>query len=258
MASITTSVPTGIISSNAEWCIMKMFAWGPNHPPYKYKECAKPTDAENPTQPQDFMTICCDGKIIDTSQDMYKYFLRNNGLFSYPLELDNLVCCREAGVRQMGGVGPFPNPTRCPAVLTPTPLASLAATNTKNAVPYLATYESGKWDDEISDNVDWIRTETPECLWVQTTHPDVTLVEVQVPAAKITTLPFPVTDAWGETVGYFDDEGSTSLFPTSTTSTTSTRTRTSTPTPTSAGRKGAELTVSAIACFGLLTALFVG
>ncbi|KAK4449729.1 hypothetical protein QBC34DRAFT_403900 [Podospora aff. communis PSN243] len=261
MASITTSIPTGIISSGPAWCIMDIFGWGPDHPPYKYKECANATDAENPTQPQDFLTICCDGKIIDTSQDMYKAHLRNNGHFLYPLELDNLVCCREAGVRQMGGIGPFPNPTRCDAVLTPTPLVSLAATNTKNAAPYLATYESGKWDNEISDNVDWIRTETPQCLWVQTTHPEVTLVEVQVPAAEITTLPIAVTDAWGDTVGYIDADGNTSLLTTSTTSARSspTRARTSaTPTPTSAGRKGAELTVSAILCLGLLTALFVG
>ncbi|KAK4206337.1 hypothetical protein QBC37DRAFT_300990 [Rhypophila decipiens] len=259
MASITTSIPTGILSSNAAWCMMEIFAWGPNHPPYKYKECDKPTDAENPTQPQDFLTICCDGTIIDTSQDMDEYYLSNNGISSYPLELDNLVCCREAGVRQMGGVGGFSNPTRCAAVLTPTPLASLAATNTKNAVPYLATYESGKWDDEISADVDWVKTRTPVCLWVQTTHPEVTLVEVQVPAAKITTLPIPYTNFRGDTMGYFDAEGRTSLLPTSTRSTTSTRTTTSaTSTPTSAGRKGAELTVSAMACLGLLAALFVG
>jgi len=259
MSSITTSIPTGTISSGPTWCIKDIFAWGLDHPPYKYEECANATSILNPpTQPSDFLTICCDGDIIDTSQDMYKYGLRNKGFFTYPLELDNLVCCREAGARQMGGIGPFPNPTRCDAALTPTPLASLAATNTKNAVPYLATYESGRWDDKISDNVDWIRTETPKCLWVQTTHPEVTMVEVQVPAAVITTLPIAVTDAWGDTVGFVDAEGSTSLFTTSTTSTRSTKTATSTTaTASSAGRKRVELSVLGAACLGLLAALLV-
>ena len=36
MASITTSMPTGIISSGTKWCIKDIFEWGSDHPPYKY------------------------------------------------------------------------------------------------------------------------------------------------------------------------------------------------------------------------------
>jgi hypothetical protein len=257
MSSITTSIPTGIISNGPTWCIKDIFDWGPDHPPYKYNECANATFLDNPTQPSDFLTICCDGTIIDTTQDMYQYGLRHKGLLTYPFDLGNLVCCREAGVRQMGGIGPFPDPTKCDAVLTPTPLASLAATNTKNAVPYLATYESGRWDSEVSANVDWVRTETPRCLWVQTTHPDVTVVEVRVPGAVITTLPIAVTDAAGQTRGFVDAEGRTSLITTETT-TRAISTRSAKPSTTpSAGRKGVRLTVSGAAWYGLLAALLV-
>jgi len=203
--SLTTLLPTGIISNGPTWCIKELFAWGPDYPPYKYNTCGASSSSNSTSiPPTDFLTICCDGRIIDTTLDMYAYLLSHKTLVTYPLNLSNLLCCREANVRQMGGIGPFPNPTRCDAVLRPhqTPLASLAATNTANAAPYLATYESGRWDNEVSSNVDWIRTETPSCLWVQTAHPEVSgrLGEVVVEEARITTLPLAVTDAAGRTL----------------------------------------------------------
>jgi hypothetical protein len=190
--ALTTLLPTGIISGGPTWCIQDLYAWnhGRDAPPYELNTCGNTTQS-------DFLSICCDGNIIDTTTDMYQYVLKHKTLLTYPLDLTNLVCCREANVRQMGGIGPFPNPTRCDAVLKPTPLASLAATNTANAAPYLATFESGRWDDKISQNVDWVRTETPECLWVQTKGEGVTvsLGEVTVPKAEITTPPVAGTDA---------------------------------------------------------------
>lgn len=260
-SSITTSIPTGIISNGPTWCIRDIYKFGPDHPPYKRNECGGDGNSTQPQpQPGDFLTICCDGKILDFTQDMYKYALRNKGVRSYPLDLANLVCCREAGARQMGGIGPFPDPTRCDAALTVTPLASLAATNTRNAAPYLATFESGRWDDKISANVDWIRTETPNCLWIETTHPEVTgkLVQVEVPAARITTLPIAITDAAGETMGFVDTEGRTSWLTTAATRTgsrTSTGTAKASTTGSFAGRKGVGLMGLGAAC--LLAALLV-
>ena len=242
MSSIATAVPSGTISGGPDWCILDLLsAFGQTQAPWKYNECANATEG---TAADDFQTICCDGNIIDTTQDMYGFARRGQTMRNYPLDLENLVCCREAGQRQMGGIVPFPNPTRCDAVLKPTPLASLAATNTKNAVPYLATFESGRWDSAISMNVDWIRTETPKCLWVQTTHPDVTMVDVRVPAAAITTLPPPTTDAFGRVIG------STTNRPPISATTTTVRS----PTSSSAGVKSTgtvKVRLSALAALAL-------
>jgi hypothetical protein len=61
MSSITTSIPTGIIANGPTWCIQDIFDWRPDHPPYKYNECANATSPDNPMQRSDFLTICCDG-----------------------------------------------------------------------------------------------------------------------------------------------------------------------------------------------------
>lgn len=89
--------------------------------------------------------------------------------------------------------------THCPDNLEGIPLASLAATNTKNAELYLATYKDASADGRGGFE-DWTRTETPSCLWVQTNHPMVSMAEVTVAAADITTLPVVETNAWGSRV----------------------------------------------------------
>jgi len=89
--------------------------------------------------------------------------------------------------------------THCSPSMNPVPLASLAATNTDNAVPYLVTYESAR-GDSTGGVGDWTRTETPTCLWIETADKAVTMVDVTVPAAQITTLPPPTTDQFGYTI----------------------------------------------------------
>ena len=88
--------------------------------------------------------------------------------------------------------------THCSAKEIPAPLASLAATNTVNAALYLATYANAQQDGTTIR--DWIRTETPQCLWVETASGVVEMTEVTVPAAQITTLPPPNTDRFGNPI----------------------------------------------------------
>jgi hypothetical protein len=89
--------------------------------------------------------------------------------------------------------------THCGASANPEPLASLAATNTDNAALYLVTYESASQD--ITGGIgDWTVTEKPTCLWIETANKAVTMVDVTLPAAQITTLPPPTTDRFGYTI----------------------------------------------------------
>ena len=164
---------------------------GADQRPYKYNECANSTSG---TQQSDFQTFCCDGDIRDTARSMWLF---PGGLFNYPLDFKTLVCCREGGKLLPGGLG-FPDSdyTRCSDNLKGVPLAKLAATNTKNAELYLVTYKDASGDGE-GGYTDWTRTETPSCLWVQTNHPMVTMADVTVAAAEITTLPWVTTDGWG-------------------------------------------------------------
>ncbi|KAF2278009.1 uncharacterized protein EI97DRAFT_441283 [Westerdykella ornata] len=196
MSSITTAIPSGPLSNGPDWCIQDMLDfWGADETPYKYNECANSTRGQ---QKSDFQTLCCDGNIIDTSDNLFSMAPRN--MSQYPLDIENLVCCRKAGQLLPGGIMPIETDyTRCEYGLKPTPLASLAATNTENAALYLATYESAS-GDATGGWADWTRTETPTCLWVQTAHPDIPMVDVTVPAAAITTLPPPTTDRWGYTI----------------------------------------------------------
>ncbi|KAM7194136.1 hypothetical protein V8F20_008056 [Naviculisporaceae sp. PSN 640] len=217
MSLITTSLPTGPIymSQGPQWCILPLYLDALSPPPYRYFECANSTLG---TDPSDFLTICCDGDIKSSPIARFGF---KGGDDEFPLDFANLICCRKgAGQLIAGGLLPIPEgiETTCYPGEIKTPLASLAATNTKNAVPYRVTYESAS-----AGIADFTNTESPWCLWVQTTHPDVTgrMAPVVVEAAKITTLPQPSTHDgrwWGTNLE--------SILDMERTKDTSTRTRT--------------------------------
>lgn len=195
MSSITTTVPSGSLANGPDWCLQDMIDyWGSDGYPYEYNECANSTSG---TTKSDFQTICCDGQIIDTTQDLYQYALQYGNMREYDLRIENLVCCRAGGRRLPGGIMPInPDKTICDYSMVPTQLASLAATNTDNAALFLVTYESGTVD-ETGGPADWIVTSSPTCLWIETAYESMSMEDVTVPAAQITTLPPPTTDRWG-------------------------------------------------------------
>jgi hypothetical protein len=193
MSSITTAVPSGIITNGPDWCIQGLVdPFGNDEPPYTYNECFNSTRG---TEKSSFETFCCDGNIIDTSSNIWSPVARN--FTTYELDLENLVCCRTGGQLLPGGIQPIDTDyTKCSASEVPTPLASLAATNTDNAALFLATYASASGPDLE----DWTVTQTPTCLWVETASGVVSMTEITVPAAEITTLPPPTTDRFGYTI----------------------------------------------------------
>ena len=169
MSSIVTAVPSGPIQ---EWCIQTPWFGGFNVTP---QQCANATRG---TTESDFETICCDGSIVDIRKSLF-------GAGGGPFDLADLVCCRINGP-QTGGLLPLPSgpATQCSAG-TPVPLASLAATNTRNAQGYLVTYTSASFGSGTTG--DFVPTQTPYCLWAYTAS-GVAMTNVTVPAAQITTL----------------------------------------------------------------------
>lgn len=174
MSSITTAVPSG---TGYDWCIKQLYA---NFGSTEIAQCA---NSSRGTTESDFETICCDGMIIDQTQNLYSWEPRNGPTY---VDLANLVCCQIEGP-QMGGLQPIApdNGLTC-TTGTPTPLASMAATNTANAQIYPLTFTSASG---VSPNIgDMLWTGTPYCLWADTAH-GVAMMEVTVPAATISTLP---------------------------------------------------------------------
>ncbi|KAJ4297981.1 hypothetical protein N0V90_005880 [Kalmusia sp. IMI 367209] len=185
--SISTQVPTGPIR-DFEWCYAPLYEFGdPTLATPPIYSCANSTRG---TKDSDFETFCCDGQIIG----FYSSGLRVNSDFTF----EDLQCCR-IQEPQMGGIGPIPedNGQTCTATATPTPLASLAATGTANAQPYIVTYLSAK--QEGSTLTDWVVRETPYCFWVDTKH-GVEMTSVEVPKAQVTTLPPETTDIFGDPI----------------------------------------------------------
>ncbi|KAL1871487.1 hypothetical protein Plec18167_007047 [Paecilomyces lecythidis] len=184
-SSVTTAVPSGIIKN---WCIADLGDF--NNKP---QQCANETLGQKPS---DFQTICCDGDIIDTTQNLWQPYRPKSEGPLY-LNIDNLVCCRLVGAQQGGIQAIDPDQTHCTAG-SPTPLASLAATNTENAADYLVTYTSASFGESTTG--DFIPTETPRCLWMNTNTAQsdgVGVKSVSVPAARISTLPAATTDMFG-------------------------------------------------------------
>lgn len=183
MSSIATVVPSGTIE---EWCIKSLYDFSDD-----VNTCA---NSSRGTVESDFQTICCDGWIIDSSFDLYEY--KPNRTDPVYVDLNDLVCCRVQGAQQ-GGIQPIVqgNGLTC-TTGTPTPLASMAATNISNAQNYLATYTSASFgaSNEVGG---FIPTATPYCLWADTAH-GVAMQSVTVPEAEITTLPPATTDFWGD------------------------------------------------------------
>jgi hypothetical protein len=168
MSSVVTAIPSGPVH---DWCIKGPW-WGD----YKAtrSECANATLG---TFPSDYETICCNGDIVDTTKKLR---------FGDAIDLADLVCCQLHGPQQ-GGIGPIISgpPTQCTSG-SPVPLASLAATNTLNVQNYPVTYTSASVGSSTTG--DFIPTEIPYCLWANTASGAVSLVNVTVPAAQITTL----------------------------------------------------------------------
>jgi hypothetical protein len=170
MTSVSTIIPAGIIS---EWCITQPYFLGIPGTDY---QCA---NSSRGTVESDFITICCDGDIIDTAFDLYFH----SGPTS--LDINDLVCCQPNGP-QTGGLQPIAQGpyTYCTSG-TPIPLISFAATNTGNQEPFLVTYTSASYGDHTTG--DFIPTQVPQCLWADTAH-GISLTTAILPAPMFTTL----------------------------------------------------------------------
>jgi hypothetical protein len=172
MSSITTAVPSGIVK---DWCLATQADF--EHTVY---QCANSTLGQTAS---DFETICCDGTIIDTTQDLIQYNRQNSSAPVY-IEIDNLVCCRLTSP-QPSGIAPIVSgKARC-ASGHPTPLASLAATNTNNAALFPVTHTGKSFGPSTTG--DYIPTHTPTCVWMNTNTalPNGAAVKVvTVPAAE--------------------------------------------------------------------------
>ncbi|OTA64119.1 hypothetical protein K449DRAFT_381050 [Hypoxylon sp. EC38] len=180
MSSITTVIPTGPIET---WCVGTLTYYDGT----KY-QCANET---NGTHESDFQTFCCNGEIINTVHDIWKpAFWKGD---NHSVNLADMVCCGISGP-QAGGVLPLPSAnTECNQG-SPTPLASLAATNTDNAVPFKVTYTSASFGDDGTVG-DFIPTNTPNCFFALTKS--VATTEITLPTPDITTLPPATTDQFG-------------------------------------------------------------
>ena len=182
-SSVTTAVPTGLISS--EWCIQDSLDYDGN--PNVCGDSGK--------NPSDYGSICCAGDIVDTESDLYRF-----GNSNFTINFDSLVCCGVDGPQQ-GGLQAIPTDrTQCTLGIA-TPLASFAATNTANAAVYEVTYTSASVSDGEFTTLtgDFIHPHSPKCLWVYT-KTGVAMTNVTVAAADITSLPAPTTDIWGSPI----------------------------------------------------------
>ena len=188
MSSITTAVPTGLVTT--DWCIQAQrdYDQSPN-------ECADPSRNQ---QPSDFETFCCDGAIIDMTQNLYSWASSSNRTF----DLANLVCCQVPGSGpQQGGLMPIQTDRSQCTQGSPTSLLSLAATNTANAVYYPVTYTSASASVGSTTTAygDYVPVQEPTCLWVYT-KTGLSMANITVAAATISTPP-PTTDPFGVTHG---------------------------------------------------------
>ncbi|KAI0882132.1 uncharacterized protein GGS22DRAFT_170286 [Annulohypoxylon maeteangense] len=106
-----------------------------------------------------------------------------------------MICCGLSGP-QAGGVLPLPEVnTECNGG-SPTPLASLANTNTENAQLFRVTYTSASFGSNTVGN--FIPTNTPNCFWAYTSGAPT--VEITLPTPDITTLAPESTNAFGEPI----------------------------------------------------------
>ncbi|XXH05587.1 adenine phosphoribosyltransferase [Hypoxylon texense] len=179
-SSITTAIPTSPIE---KWCIAAVEFYGGD----RY-ECANETLGYRRA---DFQTFCCNGDVLDSQKDIWRPHAGNND-DDASVHLSDMLCCGLDGA-QAGGIHPLPTAYTACSEGSPTPLASLAGTNTDNAVPYLVTYTSASYGDGTVG--DYVPTATPTCFWAYTVGAG--MQEVTLPAPDIETLPPATTDAFG-------------------------------------------------------------
>ena len=182
--SVTTAVPSGLMK---EWCITSFTS--DKNDPFGWDLCANTTKGHE----SDFQTICCDGDLIDINYDFWTPQPGTGNSTKLYIDFDDLVCCHVDGL-QPGGLQPINTVYTACSVGKPTPLASLAATNTDNAQDFLVTYKSASYGSGTV--ADWTTTDSATCLWVNTKSVD-GMSQVTLPVPDITTLPPPSTDVFG-------------------------------------------------------------
>lgn len=143
-------------------------------------------------QDSDFQTFCCNGDILDVTKDIWSPAGIAAMGENHNLSIADMICCGLGGP-QAGGLQGIPSMHTSCSAGSPTPLASLANTNTDNAALYRVTYTSASFGDNTVG--DFIPTETPRCFWAYTVGAE--MEEVTLPAPDITTLPPATTDAFG-------------------------------------------------------------
>ncbi|KAI2783686.1 hypothetical protein F4815DRAFT_309252 [Daldinia loculata] len=181
MSSITTAIPTGLIT---DWCLSEA-----EHFDGSRYECA----ADKPGwKASNYQTFCCDGDILNTAKDIWRDIGRGK---NNSMDIADMVCCGLGGAQQ-GGIHPLPTAYTTCSAGSPTPLASVAGTNTDNAAPFLVTYTSASFGQGTTG--DYIPTERPTCFWAYTVGVGTT--QVTLPAPDITTLPPDTTDEFGFTI----------------------------------------------------------
>lgn len=172
--SVVTAIPSGLIQ---HWCLAPLVAVDP------LLQC---TNELLHTNGSDVETICCDGEIINGRKAIEG---------GEPMDIRDLVCCRAQSTSPDVNVEPAPLFGRTTCVTgSAVPLASLAATNTKNAQPYLVTKTSVTLS--MITTGDWVQTETGYCLWAATSGIDMSTTTL--PAAQVTTLSSTPQTASGE------------------------------------------------------------
>ncbi|KAI4862794.1 hypothetical protein F4820DRAFT_429317 [Hypoxylon rubiginosum] len=179
MSSITTAIPTSPVE---KWCLAALSSYGG----YRH-ECANETLGYKKA---DFQTFCCNGDILNTAKDIWR---PSSDGGDRSVNLSDMVCCGLDGA-QAGGIQPLPTAHTACSEGSPTPLASLAGTNTDNAAPFLVTYTSASYGGGTTVG-DYVPTETPTCFWAYTVS--AAMEEVTLPAPDIATLPPATTDEFG-------------------------------------------------------------
>ncbi|KAF4634346.1 hypothetical protein G7Y89_g3762 [Cudoniella acicularis] len=171
MSSITTAVPIGLIS---KWCVLV--------PGFNFNVMCE-GERGNDTSSV-FQNICCGGTIVNTKNNTMSNNDDDDDGIPDPVYLEDLACCRPS--ESEGDAAIFPPPfatsgTTCPFG-TPTPLASLAATNTANvASVYEATIASAFYSLGLTDPLNGAMLQTPYCFWAKTKGMQVETVTLPAP-----------------------------------------------------------------------------
>jgi hypothetical protein len=149
------AVPSGPIH---QWCFVRL----------GFNMCAtSPPFSKGNT---DFITICCNGYIVDPNVTLYNT--------NSTIDLDDLYCCQGDGYLPLSPS----SVTSCPSSMPPTPLASLAGTNTDNAQTWT-----------IPNTQNMYLPMTPWCAYLQATPTAVRTVTVPTPSISTTSFPAPAT-----------------------------------------------------------------